>query len=148
MAKGRAKAASPPRSWLWLQGAVCGGLVVLAPGTALLLGTLLLAALAMLAFETTPGRPTARAMLLMAAATALSPLLRLWDQGGSLAAALDVLSNPLVPLWSWTASGSAWLLCQTWEVVSTFIMHTADDHASRRLQEEKSKLVEEWRSIT
>ncbi len=146
MAKAKAAAASP-RSWLWLQGAVCGGLVVLAPGTAVLLGTLLLAAVAMAVVETTPGRPIARSMLLMGAATALSPLLALWEQGGSFAAAIDVLSNPLVPLWSWTGSGSAWLVGQTWEVVSTFIMQAADDHSSRRLKEERSKLVDEWRTI-
>ena len=147
MAKGKV-AATAPRSWLWLQGAICGGLVVLAPGTALVLGTLLLGAVAMAIIETTPGRPIARSMLLMGAATALSPLLRLWEQGGSLAAAVDVLSNPLVPLWSWVGSGSAWLIGQTWEVISTFIMHTADDHASRRLKEERTKLVDEWRTTT
>ena len=146
MAKQKA-APTPARSWLWLQGALCGGLVVLAPGTALVLGTLLAVALATLAFEQTPGRPVARSMLLMAGATSLSPLVHLWQQGGSLSAAVDVLANPAVPLWSWAASGSAWLIGQIWQVVSLFIMQQADEHAHNRLRDERAKLVGEWRDV-
>ncbi len=146
MAKPKA-ASSPARSWLWLQGALCGGLVVLAPGTALVLATLLAVALATLGFEQTPGRPVARSMLLMAGATSLAPVVHLWEQGGSLGAAVDILADPAVPLWSWAASGSAWLIGQIWEVVSLFIMQKADEHAENRLREERAKLVEEWRDV-
>ncbi len=145
MAKSRPTAA-PGRSFLWLQGAVCGAIVVMAPGTALVATTLLAACLAMFAFEQTAGRPITRSMLLMGAATALSPLQHLWAHGGSLDAAIDVLSDPMVPLWSWVASGSAWLIGQLWEVVSVFVMQKSDDHTSHRLQEERAKLLEEWRN--
>ncbi len=113
-----------------------------------MLGTLLALAIAMFAFEQTPGRPVTRSMLLMGAATSLAPLLRLWQHGGSLADTVDILSDPLLPLWSWAASGSAWLVGQLWEVLSLFVMQTADDQTGRRLKEERAKLVEEWRDVS
>ena len=147
MAKQKA-AASPSRSWLWLQGALCGGLVVLAPGTALVLGTLLSMAFATLAFEQTPGRPVGRSMLLVGGATALMPLIHLWEGGGSLSAGVDILSDPVVPLWSWAASGSLWLIAQLWEVVALFIMQQADAARRRRLEQERTELVQEWRDVS
>ena len=74
-----------------------------------------------------------------------SPLQQLWAHGGSLDAAVDVLSNPTALLWSWVASGSAWLIGQLWEVGSLFVMQKADDHSSHRLKEERAGLLEEWR---
>ena len=120
---------------------------MLAPGTALVLLTLLAVGLAMFGFEQTPGRPITRAMLLIGGATALAPMRHLWEHGGSLDAAVDLLGDPLIPLWSWTASGCVWLFLQLWEVVSLFVMQKADDHAGRRLKEERAKLLEEWRHI-
>ena len=135
------------RSWLWLQGALCGGLLVLAPGTALVLGTLLGVALATFVFEQTPGRPVTRSMLLMGGAASLPSVVHLWQQGGSIGVAAEMLSDPVVALWCWAASGSAWLIGQLWEVISLFIMRKTDQHAEKALQDERTRLVEEWRNV-
>ena len=135
------------RSWLWLQGALSGGLLVLAPGTALVIATLLGVAIATFLFEQTPGRPVARSMLLMGGAASLSSLVHLWQQGGSLGAAAELLSDPVVPLWCWAASGSAWLIGQLWEVLSVFIMRKTDELAEKSLKDERTRLLQEWRNV-
>lgn len=135
------------RSWLWLQGAFCGGLLVLAPGTALVMSTLLAVAIATFAFEQTPGRPVTRSMLLMGAAASLNPLVHLWQQGGSLGVAAEMLADPVIPLWCWAASGSAWLISQLWEVLAVFIMQKADGRSEKSLKDERARLLQEWRNI-
>ena len=135
------------RSWLWLQGAACGGLAVMAPGTALVLTTLMAAGMAMFVFEQTPGRPLARAMLLMGGASAIMPLRHLWEHGGTLDAAFGILTDPLVPLWSWTASAVAWLAAQLWEMGERLVTKTADDRTEKRLKTERTSLAEEWRGL-
>ena len=145
-----AKQKSTPRaarSWLWLQGALSGGLLVLAPGTALVVVTLLGVAIATFLFEQTPGRPVARSMLLMGGAASLSSLIHLWQQGGSLDVAAEMLADPVVPLWCWAASGSAWLIGQIWEVLAVFGMRKTDEVAEKSLKDERTRLMEEWRNV-
>ncbi len=64
-----------------------------------------------------------------------------------MAVAAEMLADPLVPLWCWAASGSAWLLGQLWEVLSLFIMQKTDEHARKSLKDERAKLLEEWRNV-
>ena len=62
------------RSWFWLQGAAAGGVIVAAPGTALVTAILLCPAVAFYALEATVGRPVGRTMLLCGSTAAFEPL--------------------------------------------------------------------------
>jgi uncharacterized membrane protein len=142
---GKTAAAKPAR--LWLQGAVCGILAAVVPGIACMLGVLLLPGLLIYATESTPGRPVARAMLLMGAAAVIMPMRTVWAHGMSLAAALDVLGDPAVPLLAWTAGGAGWLLIEVADIVATYIGRAKDRSTARRLEEERAALGEEWTDV-
>ena len=142
-----AKAAAAPaqrRSWFWLQGVICGLAAAIVPGTALMLAVLLGPGLAMYATAQGKGRPIARAMIMMGAASTFMPLRLLWEQGGSLDAALGLLSDPARPLLSWTANGAGWLIAQATEIATQFVLNAKAAQHLRALQKEREALTAEW----
>ena len=149
MAKAKVKAKSvavpaPRRSWFWLQGMMCGVAAAVVPGTAALLVVLLAPGLAMCATERAPGKPMGRAMLLMGAASTFMPLRQLWEQGGSLEAALTILGDPANPLLSWAASGVGWLAGQVAEMTTRFVLNAQAAQRLRALNQEREALRIEW----
>lgn len=79
-----AKDATQPRrqrSFVWLQGLLCGALATLATPTALLLGVLLAPALLAIALDQDPGRPRARSIALFSMAASVGPLRTPLDLG-------------------------------------------------------------------
>lgn len=123
MAKGRARAggeASQPRaggSLIWLQGAACGVVLTFAAPAALLGGTLLAPALMAWLVERERGQPVARAVLLFGGAVAVGPVWHLCLSGDSMAAALDMMSDPTIVAFAWTAAAFAWALCEVLPVL-------------------------------
>jgi hypothetical protein len=143
--KAKAGAAKPTRrSWLWLQGAACGGLAAVAPGVACILAILLAPALLLYVTEQTQGRPVARTMLLMGAATTFRPLRIVWDHGLSLISGLDLLGDPAVPLLSWTACGAGWLIIELVTITASQVARAADNRTTSRLRDERDALEKEW----
>ncbi len=141
----KAAAAAPPRrSWFWLQGVVCGVAAAVAPGTAVLLAILL--GPGFITYATAQGRtrPIARAMIMMGAATVFMPLRLLWEQGGSLDAALDLLGDPTRPLLSWVASGAGWSIAQVTELATQFALNAKSNRTLRALKKEREALAAEW----
>ena len=139
-----ASAAAPRRSWFWLQGMVCGVGAAAAPGTALVVAVLLAPAVAVYATEHATGRPIARAMMLMGAASAMMSVRTLWEHGGTLDTALDLLSDPGCALLSWTACGAAWLAGQSADILTRFGLDARAKMAIRALTAERDKLNSEW----
>ncbi len=139
-----ASSASPRRSWFWLQGMVCGVAAAAVPGTALVIGVLLAPAIALYLMAPAANRPVARAMLLMGAAATMMPLRLLWEQGGTLDAALDLLSDPGRPLLSWFACGTAWCLGQIGEILTRLALDARGMLAVRALTAERDRLKAEW----
>jgi hypothetical protein len=123
---------------------VCGVAAAVIPGTALVIAVLLAPAIAMYATEPTRGRPIARAMIYMGTASTMMPLRLLWEHGGTLDAALDLLSDPGRPLLAWLACGAAWFLGQLTEILSRFALDARAKMAMRALSAERDKLKEEW----
>jgi hypothetical protein len=123
---------------------VCGVAAAVVPGTALVIAVLLAPAIAMYATEPTPGRPISRAMIFMGAASTMMPLRLLWEHGGTLDAALDLLSDPGRPLLSWFACGAAWFLGQLVEILTRFALDARARMAVRTMSAERDKLKEEW----
>ena len=110
------------RSLVWIQGAVAGGVVAVAPGTALLAAVLLCPAIVYYLAEPARLRPVARAMLLCGGAATFLPIRTLWDAGNTLAAALDILGDIRCPLLAWVACGGGWLLAETVNVTARLML--------------------------
>ena len=140
----RAAKAGQGRSWLWLQGAGAGGIVAVAPGTALVLAVLLCPAIVYFMTETVRGRPVARTMLLFGATATFMPLRRLWEQGTSLSGALAILSDPGRPLLAWFACGVGWMLCEATQIVFLFALAASARHQIQLLKREQAELTAEW----
>lgn len=144
MAKAGSVRAAPRRSWFWLQGVVCGAAAAIVPGTALMVAVLLAPGLAVAFTEKTQGRPMARAMILMGMATVCAPLRDLWEQGGSLDAALGVMADPTKPLLSWIATGFGWFVGQLTEVATRLVLDARAAQTLRTLKQERDTLMAEW----
>ncbi|MCW3473940.1 hypothetical protein [Limobrevibacterium gyesilva] len=97
---------------LWLQGLACGALATLATPTAVLAGLLLGPGLLALALDQTPGRPTARPILLLGLATTLQPVAELWQAGHRIGSALDLIADPRVLATAWLAQVGGWVLVE------------------------------------
>src|ERR1700730_9281431 len=80
-------------SMVWLQGLVCGALVMLAPPTPLLLGVLLRPAILAALLDGQPGRPKARSIALFGMAASVDPVRTLWVSGHTMPAAAALLGN-------------------------------------------------------
>lgn len=133
-----------PRSWFWLQGLVCGGMLATAPGMGLTLLVLLAPALVAYPLDGTSGRPHFRTIALLGTASAFSPLLLLWEHGGSVDAALDLLSDPARPLLCWFCCGAGWLLTELAQMVSQLAVTGRNARTLKLLRAERTWLTEEW----
>ena len=133
-----------PRSWFWLQGLVCGGAVATAPGTALMALVLLAPSGVAYVMDAAPGRPHFRVIALLGAASTFAPMLLLWERGGSVDAALDLLGEPARPLLSWFCCGAGWLLTELAQVVSRLAVTAREARTIRLLDAERAQLAEEW----
>jgi hypothetical protein len=144
MTKSTGSAGAPRRSWFWLQGAIVGGAAVTVPGTALITAILLFPAIAFYVTETTKGRPVGRVMLLMGSTALFMPLRYQWSHGGSLASAMDILSDPGRALLAWTACGAGWLVCELVQVCAKYLLAMQARRETEGLQREKTSLSDEW----
>ena len=142
------RATPAPRSWLWLQGLVCGAAAVASPGAALLAGILLIPAFAYACLVPARNSQVCRAMLLMGAASAVGPVRLLWAGGGSLDTALEILADPVRPLLSWSACGAGWLIAELASVSIGLLRDRRSKSAARSLQRERDGLIREWSAAT
>jgi membrane associated rhomboid family serine protease len=94
---------------LWLLGLICGIGAALAPG--LLAMSAILLAPGLLAFFTdpSPGRAAARPVLLLGAATALTPLMSVATSSFSLTTAIALACDPRSLALAWSAQGACWI---------------------------------------
>ena len=132
------------RSWLWLQGAVGGGIAVTAPGSAILVAVLLCPAIVFYATEPAPGRPVGKIMLLTGSAALFMPLRTLWEHGGSLPGALDLLADPGCPLLAWVSCGAGWLMCELLQIATRLTLTAQTKHRVMALERERIEITEEW----
>ena len=145
-----AKEARPPstarqNALLWWGGLGCGAVVVLSPGSAVLLLSLLapVLLLALLPEEGRGGR-IVRAGLLFGLAAGIHPLRALWEGGGSITVAVALIRQPAILFTSWTAIATSWFVG---EVASIVLRLSADLSAAserRSLMATVAELEEEW----
>lgn len=145
-AKGAAAVAGPRQhSLVWLQGLLCGALVMLAPPTALLIGVLLGPAIVAALFDRQPGRPRARSIGLFGMAASVDPLRTLWLGGHNMAVAGALLANLHVVAAAWAAAAAGWLLAEGAPVAVRAVLETLSVSRAARLRASRARLAEEWR---
>ena len=137
--------AAPGNTGLWWAGLGCGAMVVLSPGTAILLAVLVAPVLLVSMFpEDGPGRRVALASLLFGLAGSVPALRQLWDTGNTVPVALSIIHQPMPLLAAWTAVLAGWFVG---EIAGIVLKLSADLGAAakrRGCAAELAALEEEW----
>ena len=139
------RAAGRQNALLWWGGLGCGAVVVLSPGTALLLLSLLapVLLLALLPEEGRGGR-IVRAGLLFGLAAGIQPLRALWDGGGSIGVAGALVRQPAILFTAWTAIAASWFIGEAACIVLRLAADVAAAGKRRSLTAAVTALEEEW----
>lgn len=132
------------RSWVWLQGLLCGALATVATPTAVLLGVLLGPALLAMLLDREPGRPTGRSVALFAMAASVAPLKTLWVAGHTMTEATALLGDMQIIATAWSAAAAGWLLAQLTPIAVRTALEGLSLARAVRLRGERSKLMEAW----
>jgi hypothetical protein len=132
------------RSFVWLQGLLCGALATLATPTALLLAVLLGPATIALFLDGEPCKPTGRTVALFSMAASVGPLKTLWTTGHSMAVAADLATRLDVVGTVWTATAAGWLLAQILPIVVRAVLEALSIARSVRLRAERARLLSDW----
>ncbi len=134
---------------LWWGGLGCGAIVVLSPGTAVLLSSLLVPVLllALLPEEGRGGR-IIRAGLLFGLAGSIHPLRALWEGGGSINVAVVLIRQPTVLFTAWTAVAASWFVSEVAYMVLRLAADLSAASQRRSLMTAIAKLEEEWGPLT
>jgi hypothetical protein len=129
---------------VWLQGLLCGGIVTIAPPTALLMGVLLGPALVAFLLDRQAGRPKARSVALFAMAASVDPLRSLWASGHTVAAAAALLGDLHVVAAAWIAAAAGWLLAEAAPIAVRATLDALSASRTARLRTARARLAEEW----
>ena len=132
------------RSWLWLQGLLCGAAISMVPATCLVIAALLAPAVLAMYSESTLKRPVGRAMIMMASAASIEPLRTLWQGGNSLEGAITIISNPSTLALAWLAAASAWVISEGVGLASSEIDTVRSRRKAVQLAAEREALELEW----
>lgn len=147
--RGRAGAPDPKsapdgRSYLWLQGLVCGAVATLATPTAVLGLALFAPALVAAMTERREGRPLTRVLALFGAAGGAGPLVHLWSGGHTLALALTLAGDPAVIGLAYALAGLGWLLSEVGPLVLRAAMEAQAAARAVRLRAARRRLSDAW----
>jgi hypothetical protein len=132
------------RSFIWLEGLLCGALATLATPTALLLAVLLGPALVAALLDRQPGRPVARSIALCSLCGIVGPMRELWSAGHSLGAALALAADPDVLAWAWGAAACGWLLSELVPVMVRVVLEASTLSRAASLRAARARYEAEW----
>ena len=110
-------------------------------------GVLLAPGLLIYITEDTPGKPVGESMLLLGLASAFMPIRLLWENGATLQACIDLLSDPAHICISWLAAGAGWLMTELTQLVGREFYEVAAKRRIAALRRERADLEEEWGSL-
>jgi hypothetical protein len=133
-----------PRSLLWLQGLLCGGLATLATPTALLLVVLFGPALLATLLDRQLGRPTARCIALCGMSAVVSPMRMLWAAGQTMQTAIALASDTETIARAWGAAGGGWLLAELMPIGVRALLETISRKHVASLIRTRDRLEAEW----
>lgn len=137
--------AGPHGAMLWWGGLGCGAMVVLSPGSAVLLTTLMVPVVpvALLPEDGGAGR-VAKAASLFGLAASIHPLLLFWSEGTTLAAAIMLVRQPLILATSWVAILAGWFTSEAATLAVRLFSDIAAASTRRSLAAAIVTLEEEW----
>ena len=129
---------------IWVLGLVCGLGAALAPGLLALVGLLLAPGLLAFVTDPTPGRASARPVLLLGAAAAIGPLLALNASGGGVAAALAIGGEPRSLALAWSAQGAGWLAVEAAPWLIRLVLDSTARAQALALRRTRRTIEAEW----
>jgi hypothetical protein len=125
--------------------ALCaGGLIAVAPDVAVPTAVLLAPGLAALAFDPTPGRAIARAMLLFEAAACVQPVSAAWYRCDGLQSCMAMLTSGRDVTAVWTMAAAAWLLTQALPIGLKYLSDVRLRGRRGDLEARRQALIDEW----
>ncbi len=98
-----------------------GMLLMLSPGSAMLLLTLSAPALLVMIADTTPRRMLTRTVILFSIAASIEPIRLFLSTGHDINASFEVLTRPTTVLFVWLCAGSGWLTTELFCLIATFV---------------------------
>ena len=128
----------------WMGGVFCGALLAVAPAYALLLGGSLLPGLAAWLISSARPRRTAVAMLLFGLAMTADRIGDLWQIGGSLGEAWNLLAAPVPLLMAWFAAAFGWALTELLPLAVSAAFEFEAQRQSLSLRRARRRVVEGW----
>lgn len=140
----RAAGKGGKRSFVWLQGLICGAVATLATPLAILLTFLLAPGLIALVLDRSPGRPTARAVLLFGLAASVAPAKTLWEGGLTMPGCVDIMTDPIIFGTAWAAAAFGWLTGEAAPIIIELMQGSGRRLRAKRLAEARAKYAEEW----
>jgi NAD/NADP transhydrogenase beta subunit len=146
--RGKSPTAKPQRggkrSFVWLQGLICGAMVTLAPSLAIMLTFLLAPGLIALVLDRSPGRAVARGVLLFGLAAAVGPAKTLWEGGLAMPTAIQLMTDPLIFGTAWAAAAVGWLVGEVAPIVVEMVLTSSRKVRILKLEAARAKYAEEW----
>jgi hypothetical protein len=135
---------SGPRSYVWLQGLICGALITLAPSLAMLLAFLLAPGLVATLIDHSPGRTVSRGVMLFGLAASVGPAKTLWEGGLATPLAVQLMTDPLNFGTAWAAAAAGWMVAEVAPIVIEMALTSARKLRATRLEETRAKFAQEW----
>ncbi len=127
-----------------LIGVVFGAVLTFATPTALLCGVLLAPAIVVAVVDGSPRSAMARVVFVAGAGFSFAPIWHLNTAGGTMAVAMDMLSNPSILCPAWLAGACGWAVCECLPLVLRSAANRAAEARIEALAAEAKKLREEW----
>ena len=150
---GTAPAAARPRKqrgrqgqqgWKWWHGMAAGMLLMLSPGTALLLAALAAPLVLTMVADTTHRHTLSRTIGLFTLAGAIGPLQAYATGSYDMIAALKVLSRPETIPVTWMMGGCGWLVDEVFCLCASFIATIHLAARKKALEASLSEICKEW----
>jgi hypothetical protein len=146
--KGKARPAkgakSEKRSFVWLQGLICGALITLAPSLAMLLAFLLAPGLIATVLDRSPGRTVSRGVFLFGLAASVSPAKTLWEGGLAMPLSVQLMTDPIIFGTAWAAAAAGWMVAEVAPIIVEIALTSARKLRAAKLEETRVKFSEEW----
>jgi hypothetical protein len=140
----RKRSGGKHHSLVWVQGLACGALVALAPSLALMIGILLGPGIIALAFDSDPGKPVARTVLLCGIAACVDPIRTLWGAGHGLDMTMALVSDLGTVGTAWSAAAAGWLLAELAPIVVRAVLEASSFARAAQIRAARAKLADEW----
>ncbi|GBR00772.1 hypothetical protein [Acetobacter oeni] len=132
----------------WSHGLACGAALAWLPGYSLLAGVLMLPLIVVYLTDRSRDQDLVRMMLPYEFAALMHPLHILWNEDGSLEAAISLLLMPETVMIGWCAAGAGWLVLEMALISAKLIRQYKARSKKAEIATRLKELHEEWAEDT